>query len=67
MLSRWAMQFRRARIFTSALTTYHGACLMSVWLNISSLARAIIHPFHSGSEIHGAEFPAFGGIFHTVP
>src|SRR5512142_1538276 len=32
------MQFRRAHRLSSALTTYQGACLMSVWANISSLA-----------------------------
>src|SRR4051794_509247 len=38
MLRMWAMQFSRARRLSSASTVYHGACLMSVCLNISSLA-----------------------------
>ena len=32
------MQFSRAAFLSSALTTYHGACLMSVWANRESLA-----------------------------
>ena len=32
------MQLSRARFLSSALTTYQGACLMSVWANISSFA-----------------------------
>ena len=32
------MQLSRARRLSSASTTYHGACLVSVWANISSLA-----------------------------
>ena len=38
MLSKWLMQFSRASFFTSASTTYQGACLMSVWANMASLA-----------------------------
>ena len=33
------MQLSRARFLSSASTTYHGASGMSVWTNISSLAR----------------------------
>src|SRR6188474_3611514 len=32
------MQFSRAHILLSAFTTYQGACLISVWANIWSLA-----------------------------
>ena len=32
------MTLSRARFLSSPLTTYQGACLMSVWRNISSLA-----------------------------
>ena len=38
-VSRWAMQLRRARRLSSPSTTYQGASAMSVWTNISSLAR----------------------------
>ena len=37
--SRWAMQLRRARRWSSASTTYHGDSGMSVWPNMSSRAR----------------------------
>src|SRR5208283_778622 len=37
--SMWWMTFRRAHFLLSAFTTYHGTCLVSVWANISSLAR----------------------------
>ena len=51
------MQFRRARRLSSAFTTYQGACLMSVKLNMSSLARESTHPL-AGLQVHRAELPA---------
>src|SRR3989339_687519 len=38
ILNKWLMQFRRASFLSSARTTYQGACLISVYLNISSFA-----------------------------
>src|SRR5579871_6310729 len=39
MLRRCLITFSRAHFLSSAFTTYQGACLISVWANISSLAR----------------------------
>ena len=41
------MQFSRARLLSSELTTYQGACLMSVEANMSSFA-------HCGAETRAA-------------
>ena len=37
-LSKWLMQFRRAAFLSSEGTTYQGACLMSVYWKVVSLA-----------------------------
>jgi hypothetical protein len=36
---RWAIMLTRARRLSSDSTTYHGLSGMSVWVNMSSLAR----------------------------
>src|SRR5436190_8827801 len=56
------MQFRCAFFLSSACTTYQGACLMSVYLNISSLAREYsIHLFRD-SRSSGLSFHRFVGL-----
>ena len=50
------MQFSRARRLSSASTTYQGACLMSVWSNISSLAREYSTHFSRDSRSIGLSF-----------
>ena len=56
------MQFSRARRLSSASTSYHGACLMSVCLNISSLAFENSTHFSRDLNVHLAQFPAAGGV-----
>ena len=56
------MQFSRARRLSSASTVYHGACLMSVCRNISSLAFENSTHFSRGLDVHLAQLPAAGGV-----
>ena len=61
------MQLRRAHFLTSALTTYHGACLMSVCANIVSLAREYsIHRERDSTSI-GLSFQFRVGSFMQNP
>ena len=55
------MQFNRARFLLSAGTTYHGDCLISVYLNISSLAFEYSTHFSRDSRSIGLSFHCFVG------
>ena len=57
------MQLSRARRLSLASTTNHGACLMSVWANMSSLARE--YSTHSSRDLRsiGLSFQRFIGSF----
>ena len=55
------MQLSRARRLVVPFTSYHGACLMSVWWNISSLALEYSTQLRRSFDVHAAEFPTAGG------
>src|ERR1044071_4404171 len=56
------MQLKCARLLSSELTTYQGACLMSVYLNISSLAlENSTHLFRDSRSI-GLSFHRLVGL-----
>ena len=53
---RWEITFSLALFLTSALTTYHGACFMSVYLNIWSFAIEYSTHFPRASRSIGLSF-----------
>ncbi len=55
--------FSRARRLSSLSTTYHGASAMSVWTNISSLAREYSSQRVSDSRSMGESFQRRVGSF----
>src|ERR1700690_723404 len=61
MLKRWVMQLRRARFLSSERTTYQGDCLVSVYLNISSLAREYSTQRERDSKSMGLSFQRLVG------
>src|SRR4030095_3495518 len=56
------MQLRWARFLSSEFTTYHGACLISVNLNISSFAREYSTHLLRDSRSIGLSFHRFVGF-----
>ena len=52
------MQFSRARRLSSASTTYHGACLMSVCGEHLVLGPGVLDPLLARLEVHRAQLPA---------
>jgi hypothetical protein len=50
----------------SALKPYQGACLMSVWANVASLAREYSTPRLRGFQVHRAQLPALGGVLEPA-
>src|SRR5215467_7937219 len=60
--NRWRMQLRRAHSLSSAFTTYQGACLMSVYWNISSLAFEYSTHLPRDSRSMGLSFHRFVGF-----
>ena len=56
------MQLRRARRLSSASTVHQGACLMSVWRNISSLALEYSTHLAMDSRSMGLSFQRRAGL-----
>src|ERR1035437_7975230 len=62
---RWLIQLSLALFLSSARTTYHGDCFVSVYENILSLAME--YSTHlSRINIHRADLPSFCRVFNSI-